>query len=76
MEWTLLELQAETGIEKRTTHTILREDLHLQKIASKWMTHALSEVEKWTRYAICHLLIFIYLFIYFKIRIIHTSKST
>ena len=34
MGWTLLELQAETGIEKRTIHTILREDLQLRKIAS------------------------------------------
>ena len=56
MEWTLLELQAETGIEKRTSHKILSEDLHLRKIASKWLPHALTEVEKWTLYAICHLL--------------------
>jgi hypothetical protein len=37
---------------------ILRKDLHLRKIASKWVPHALTEVEKWTRYAICHLLFF------------------
>jgi len=28
---TLFELQAETGIENRTIHRILREDLHLRK---------------------------------------------
>ena len=47
--WTILELQAETGIDLR---------------------EALTEVEKWTLYAICHLIIF-----YFKIRIIHTIQE-
>ena len=42
---TLLELQAETGIEKRNIHTILKEDL-LRKTASKLVPHALTEVEK------------------------------
>ena len=46
------------AIEKLTIHTILREDLHLLKIAWKWVPHALTEVEKQTRYAICHLLFF------------------
>ena len=62
---TLLELQAETGIEKRSFHMILRENLHMHKLASKRMSDALSEVKKLTRYAISHLLI-----------IIHTSKSS
>ena len=30
---------------------------NLHKIASKWVPHTLTEVEKWTVYAICHLLI-------------------
>ena len=47
MGWTLLELQAETGIEKRTIQKSLREDLDLRKSASKWVPHALTEVEKW-----------------------------
>ena len=64
---TLFELQGETGIEKRTIHNILREDLQLGKTASKWVPHTLTEVEQLTRYAICHLLFLIY--------IIHTSKS-
>ena len=54
---TVLELQAETGIEKRIIHNILGED-HMRKIASKWVPHSLTEVEKWTRYAIYHLLYF------------------
>jgi hypothetical protein len=54
MGWTLLELHAETGVEKRTIHKILKEDLHLRKITSMWVSHALTEVEKLTRYAICH----------------------
>ena len=45
------ELQVERGIEKRIIHKILREDLHLRKIASKGVPLALTEVEKWTRYA-------------------------
>ena len=39
MGWTLLELKVETVL------TILGEDLHLQKIASKWLPNALTEVE-------------------------------
>jgi hypothetical protein len=43
------ELQTEKGIENLTIHSISREDFHLHKIASKWVPHALTEVEKWTR---------------------------
>jgi hypothetical protein len=46
MGWTLLELQAETGIEKQIVVRILRENLHLLKIASKWVPHTLTEVKK------------------------------
>ena len=46
MGWALLELKAETGIEKRTILKILRKDLHLHKITSKWVSHALTKVEK------------------------------
>ena len=41
--WSLQELQAHTGIEQATMHKILREVLHMQKIAAKWMPHALTE---------------------------------
>ena len=53
MGWRLFELQAETGIEKRTILKILRED-PLRKITSKWVPHALTEIEKWTRDVIYH----------------------
>ena len=58
MRWTLLELQAETGIEKLAISKVLREDLHQRKIALNWVPHALTVVENWTQYAKCHLLIF------------------
>ena len=45
----LQELQAHTGIDQATVHKILREDLHMRKIAAKWVTHALSEQQKWCR---------------------------
>ena len=44
--WSLQELQE---------HTILREDLHMRKIAAKWVSHALTEQQKWCRYEICHI---------------------
>ena len=43
-----------TGIEKRT----IRKGVGEGKISSKWVPHSVTEVEKWTRYAICHLLFF------------------
>ena len=54
----MFEQPAETGIAKRTIHKDVRGDFHLREVASKWEPHALTEVEKWTRYAICNLLIF------------------
>ena len=33
--WSLQELQAHTGIDQATVHKILREDLHMHKIAAK-----------------------------------------
>ena len=39
---------------------MLREDIHLRKIALKWVPHALTEVEKWTQYAICHSIFFFF----------------
>ena len=33
--WSLQELQAHTGIDQATVHEILREDLHMRKIAAK-----------------------------------------
>ena len=34
-------------------HKILREDLHMPKIAKKWVPHALTEQQKWCRYETC-----------------------
>ena len=48
--WSLQELQAHTGINQATVHEILRENLHMRKIAAKWVPHALTEKRKWCRY--------------------------
>ena len=52
--WSLQELQAHTGIDQATVHKILREDLHMRKIAAKWVPQALTEQQKWCRYETCH----------------------
>ena len=41
--WALQELQAHTGIDQAIVHKILREDLHMSKIAAKLVPHALTE---------------------------------
>ncbi|GFU55262.1 histone-lysine N-methyltransferase SETMAR [Trichonephila clavipes] len=47
--WTLLELERASGIEKRTTvPRILRNELHLRKIAARCVSHALTEVQRIT----------------------------
>ncbi|GFQ77175.1 histone-lysine N-methyltransferase SETMAR [Trichonephila clavata] len=51
--WTLLELERASGIEKRTVHRILRNELHPHKILARWVPHALTEIQRWLRYAIC-----------------------
>ena len=43
-------MQSYTGIDQATVHKILREDLHMRKIAAKWVPHALTEQQKWCRY--------------------------
>ena len=42
----LYELQTHTGIHQATVHKILQEDLHMYKIAAKWVPHALTEQQK------------------------------
>ena len=44
--WSLLELQAHTGIDQATVHKILPEDLHTRNIAAKWVPHAFTEQQK------------------------------
>ena len=36
-------------------HKILLEDLHMRKIAAKWLPHALTEQQKWCRYETSHI---------------------
>ncbi|PSN43656.1 hypothetical protein C0J52_16680, partial [Blattella germanica] len=52
--WSLQDLATETGIDQATVLTILRHDLHMRKIAAKWVPHALTEQQKWNRYETCH----------------------
>ena len=53
--WSLQELQAHTGIDQATGHKILREDLHMRKIAVKLVPHALTEQQKLCRYETSYL---------------------
>ena len=53
--WSLQELQAHSGIDQATVHKILREDLHMRKIAAKWVPHALTKQQKWCRYETCRI---------------------
>ena len=39
----------------RQLHTILREDLHMRKIAAKWVPHAITEQQNWGRYETCRI---------------------
>ncbi|GFT63645.1 uncharacterized protein TNCV_870821 [Trichonephila clavipes] len=47
------ELEWASGIQECTVQRILRNELHLCKIAARWVPHALSEFQRWLRYAIC-----------------------
>ena len=53
--WSLQELQAHTGVDQATVHKILREDLHMRKIAPEWVPHTLTEQHKWCRYETCRI---------------------
>ncbi|GFX66914.1 histone-lysine N-methyltransferase SETMAR [Trichonephila clavipes] len=50
--WMLLELERTSGIEKRTVPRILRNELHLHKIAATWVPHTLTEVQRLLHHAI------------------------
>ena len=39
----LQKLPAQTGIDQATVHKILREDMQIRKIATKWVPNALTE---------------------------------
>ena len=49
-QWSIQELQAHTDVDQATVHKILREDLHMHKIAAKWVPHTLTEQQKLCRY--------------------------
>ena len=53
--WSLQELQAHTVIDQATVHKIIREDLHMRKIAAKWVPRALTEQQKRCRYETCRM---------------------
>ena len=48
--WTIRELACETGLSHMTFLYILKERLHMRKIASRWVPHSLTEIQKWQRY--------------------------
>ncbi|PNF42072.1 hypothetical protein B7P43_G10984, partial [Cryptotermes secundus] len=47
---TILELARETGLAHTTVLHILKERLGMRKIASRWVPHDLTEMQKWLRY--------------------------
>ncbi len=47
--WTLLELERASGIEKRTVHRILRNELHLRKIALRWVPPIGDPIQTWCK---------------------------
>jgi len=48
--WTIRELACETGLSHTTILHILKERLHMRKIASRWVPQSLTEIQKWQRY--------------------------
>ena len=48
--------------EKLTIHNTLIKGFHLRKTSSKWVPHAITEVEKWTGYTVCYLLLLLLFF--------------
>ena len=54
-QWSRQEFQAHTGIDQATEHKTLREDLHMRKIATKSVPHALTEQQKWCPYETCRI---------------------
>ena len=47
---TIHELARETGLAHTTVLHILKERLGMRKIASRWVPHDLTELQKWLRY--------------------------
>ncbi|KAJ4437343.1 hypothetical protein ANN_17482 [Periplaneta americana] len=53
--WTVRELFIEVGLSHQTEWHILKKNLHMRKIAARWVPHNLTETQKWHRYAIAQL---------------------
>ena len=49
-QWTIRELACETGLSHTTVLHILKERSHMRKIASRWVQHSLTEIQKWQQY--------------------------
>ncbi|GFX82009.1 histone-lysine N-methyltransferase SETMAR [Trichonephila clavipes] len=49
----LVKALGNNALSYRTVARILRNELHLRKIAVWWVPHALTKVQRWLRYAIC-----------------------
>ena len=47
---TIRELARQTGLAHKTVLNILKESLGMRKIASRWVPHDLTEMQKWLRY--------------------------
>ncbi|XP_035218137.1 uncharacterized protein LOC118191444 [Stegodyphus dumicola] len=50
--WTVRELSLEVGLSHQTVWRIMKKSLNMRKIASRWVPHRLTEVQKWYRYAL------------------------
>jgi hypothetical protein len=50
--WTVRELSIEVGLSDQTMWHILKNKLHMRKIAACWVPHNLTDAQKWHRCAV------------------------
>src|ERR1043166_7500036 len=50
--WTIRELSNSVGLSHTTVLHILKKRLGMRKIASRWVPHALTEIQKWQRFEV------------------------
>ena len=55
--WTERELATEVGVYHKTVLHILPNILGYRKLAVRWITHKISEVQQWHRYAVAQALL-------------------
>jgi hypothetical protein len=53
--WTVPELSIKVGLSHQTGLHILKNKLHMRKIAARWVPHNLTEAQKWHRHAVAGL---------------------